>query len=196
MELGRLENAGRPKLSPGVKSIREGRPCQGIPGGRINLQLSKVSMRPIYRDEKKKKDIELVPEVPVAYTFLFQGAKETRAITTTVFAQMVYEVDELEVEDEASNRLLTTCLIVAIPNGKLQAKYAPSAQDTIWRAGKHAPKLQEEPRTRISIEALRAKAVWRVQQIRWNEDGDVIAKWTDCDEKAQIIEDDILADSR
>ena len=128
------------------------------------------------------------PGVPVSYPFLLARDQGRQAITTTIFVQMVY------VQGEA--RILREALVIAIPNGRLQDRYAPTADDTIWRAGKHSPRRGEDPRTRISIEGLKAKAAWRVQQIRWDAQGAVECSWVDVDQSGNVFSEDIIADRR
>ncbi len=57
-------------------------------------------------------------------------------------------------------------LVACIPNRKLQDQYNPTAQDTIWRAGRHSPKRDEEFRVRLSFGGLREKANWRVREVK------------------------------
>ena len=61
----------------------------------------------------------------------------------------------------ALNRIIAAC----IPNGKLQAKYNPRHDDTIWLAGRNAPTLGEDFRVRLDFRRLRAKADWRVREV-------------------------------
>ena len=52
-----------------------------------------------------------------------------------------------------------------LPNGLLQYRYNPTADDSIWRAGCDAPTRGEAFRVRISLAALKNKANWRVQTV-------------------------------
>ena len=61
----------------------------------------------------------------------------------------------------ALDRIIAAC----IPNGKLQSKYNPNADDTIWLAGRNAPTLGEDFRVRLDFRRLKAKADWRVREI-------------------------------
>lgn len=80
-------------------------------------------------------------------------------LTTTIFVKYLYT------ELQLANRL-EKILIIGLPNGLLQDKYNPDANNTIWRAGRNAPSRGEAFRVRIHFPSLRAKAPWRVQQIQ------------------------------
>jgi len=82
-------------------------------------------------------------------------------LTTTAFLHFNYE----DVENEHSLREIT---LFCIPNGVLQNTYNPTAEDTIWLAGRNAPTLGEDFRVRLSFGLLKAKARWRVQKIRYD----------------------------
>ena len=91
------------------------------------------------------------------------------------------------------NYLTTTCLIhfsydrsspfdevtmIAIPNGKLQARYNPTVDDGIWLAGRNAPTRGEDFRVRVGFSRLKDKASWRVQRLTYDEDGqECIGSW-------------------
>lgn len=60
---------------------------------------------------------------------------------------------------------LVSITVAAVPNGMLQADYNPTAEDTIWRAGRNAPTLGEQFRVRLVFALLKAKRHWRVQTI-------------------------------
>ena len=76
----------------------------------------------------------------------------------TIIAKYVYK----EVgESQRLDRVIVAC----IPNGRLQERYNPTTQDTIWLAGCDAPTLGEDFRVRLSYRHLREKAAWRVEEI-------------------------------
>ena len=77
----------------------------------------------------------------------------------TVFAKYIYDTID---NAHFLQRIITACL----PNGLLQSRYNPDANDTVWRAGRDAPTLGEDFRVRISFAELRAKSSWRVQEIQ------------------------------
>lgn len=76
----------------------------------------------------------------------------------TIIAKYVYK--EVE-ESQRLDRIIVAC----IPNGRLQERYNPTTQDTIWLAGRNAPTLGEDFRVRLSYRHLRRKAAWRVEEI-------------------------------
>ena len=76
----------------------------------------------------------------------------------TIIAKYVYEKTN---ESQRLDRIIVAC----IPNGRLQERYNPNTQDTIWLAGRDAPTLGEDFRVRLSYQRLREKAVWRVEEI-------------------------------
>ncbi|MGC2766655.1 MAG: SfiI family type II restriction endonuclease, partial [Candidatus Acidiferrum sp.] len=69
-----------------------------------------------------------------------------------------------EYRDEPSSKLIAI-IIAALPYGKLQDRYNPTAADTIWRAGRNAPTLGELFRVRLVFDLLKTKKTWRVQSI-------------------------------
>jgi hypothetical protein len=82
-------------------------------------------------------------------------------LTTTLLVHYFYT-------DTDDRRVLKTVTMAAIPNGKLQQVYNPSAEDTIWLAGRNAPTLGEDFRVRLSFDLLRSKASWRVQRVHYD----------------------------
>lgn len=76
----------------------------------------------------------------------------------TIIAKYVHK------EVEASQRL-DRIMVACIPNGRLQERYNPTIQDTIWLAGRNAPTLGEDFRVRLSYRHLRRKAAWRVEEM-------------------------------
>lgn len=83
-------------------------------------------------------------------------------LTTTALLHFYYN----DVGDHHQLREVTIC---CIPNGLLQNKYNPNAQDTIWLAGRNAPTRGEVFRVRIGFRLLKDKCPWRVQRIEYNE---------------------------
>lgn len=93
-------------------------------------------------------------------------------LTTVVLLHYFYT-------DDPAHRLkeLTLC---AVPNGRLQNRYNPSADDTIWTAGRDAPTLGEDFRVRLSFQRLQAKQPWRVQKVQYDPaNNTVTATWRD-----------------
>ncbi len=85
-----------------------------------------------------------------------RGSRSFQVVT--VIAKFVYEESG---ESQELKRIVVAC----IPNGKLQERYNPTPDDTIWLAGRNAPTLGEDFRVRLSYHRLRNKAAWRVQEI-------------------------------
>ncbi|OQA46115.1 MAG: Type-2 restriction enzyme SfiI [Chloroflexi bacterium ADurb.Bin325] len=119
--------------------------------GTATLQITQLSM--IVRQIRFRSRIEVPGRLPKV---LMVGGEPY--ITTTIFVKYNYDIADGKYQ-------LRTITIVALPNGILQEKYNPTADDTIWIAGRNAPSLGEEFRVRLSFSRLRAKARWRVQTI-------------------------------
>lgn len=84
-------------------------------------------------------------------------------ISTTLLAHYYYE----QSSPGKPNRLIQLTL-AAIPNGRLQNRYNPSCEDSIWIAGRNAPSRGEDFRVRLSFNRLSIKAGWRVQRLRYD----------------------------
>lgn len=138
---------------------------------RVNLQLSQISMLPHFISQKSGTVVAHAPGVPTEYPFHLPLATR-QALTTTIFVQFIHS-------GVGDGRTLHQAIVIAVPNGRLQQRYAPSPDDTIWRAGKHSPACNEDPRARLSITALQAKARWRVQNVAWADAGEVSCAWTE-----------------
>ena len=76
----------------------------------------------------------------------------------TVIAKYVYESLE---QAHQLHKIIVAC----IPNGLLQARYNPFADETIWLAGRDAPTRGEDFRVRLDYAKLRQKAPWRVREL-------------------------------
>ncbi len=81
-------------------------------------------------------------------------------LTCTIFVKYSYS------ESIEGFHRLENIKIAGIPNSLLQMVYNPSAEETIWLAGRNAPTLGEAFRVRLSFSALKRKSNWRVQTIR------------------------------
>lgn len=117
------------------------------------IQISQTSMRVNFRTKKgvvidEQGRLEMTPTV---------GSEAYLA--TTIFVKYLYEVDA-----QGDNRL-KDIFVISLPNGMLQGIYNPTAADTIWRVGRHAPTRNEEFRVRINFIPLKKKQSWRVQTI-------------------------------
>ena len=115
------------------------------------IQMSQTSMRvKMWRSGVKMDEAGKLPKEIARDGKLFY--------VVTVIAKYVYE----EVGNSQSlKRIIAAC----IPNGKLQHRYNPNPDDTIWLAGRNAPTLNEDFRVRLSYEKLAKKAQWRVETI-------------------------------
>lgn len=116
------------------------------------LQTSQFSM--VVKQVRADQEIEVPGSLP---PILEIG--EQKYITTTIFVKYNY------VEESDKTKSLLNITVAALPNGFLQEQYNPSAQDTIWLAGRNAPTLGEAFRVRLSFPRLKAKRNWRVQVI-------------------------------
>ena len=117
----------------------------------LTIQTAQTSM--IIRHIRSKKEVEEFGKLPPVIE-----NELGNFLTTTIFVKYNYEITE----DEA---LLQDIVIAALPNGFLQNRYNPTPKDTIWRAGRNAPTLDEPFRVRIAFNLLKRKANWRVQKI-------------------------------
>jgi hypothetical protein len=119
--------------------------------GTATLQTSQLSMtvRQIRAGENLNVSGKLPPVIQVG-TEAF--------LTTTIFVKYNYD------EYTAHKYRLASVTVSALPNGFLQEKYNPAADDTIFLAGRNAPSLGEEFRVRLSFARLKEKANWRVQK--------------------------------
>ncbi len=80
-------------------------------------------------------------------------------------------------EDKLGNqKTLQSITVAALPSGLLQDRYNPTATNTIFIAGRNAPTLGEEFRTRLSFNLLKQKTGWRVQKFLASDSQLV---WTD-----------------
>ena len=84
-------------------------------------------------------------------------------LSTTIFVKYNYR----DAPDGIAKTLESVSLI-CLPNGLLQDRYNPSADDTFWLAGRNAPSRGEAFRVRIGLSRLKSKAAWRVQTLRLN----------------------------
>lgn len=81
--------------------------------------------------------------------------------TVSIVAKYLYDTDS----DLGLGYNLKRIIVACIPNGALQHVYNPTPQDTIWRAGRHAPIRGEAFRVRLSFDKLSGKTPWRVKYI-------------------------------
>ncbi len=119
--------------------------------GTATIQLAQTSMS--VRQYRAGKSLDIPGKLPE----VIQSQKES-LLTTTIFVKYNYRSDDSE------NQLVSITLL-ALPNGVLQERYNPSADDSFWLAGRNAPSRGEAFRVRVDIQALKKRARWRVQEI-------------------------------
>ncbi len=112
------------------------------------IQMSQTSMR--VRMYRKGQAID---EAGKLDTVIRRGNRDL--VVVTIVAKYLYQ------EPGALKKIIVAC----IPNGLLQNRYNPTADDTIWRIGRDAPTLGEDFRVRLSYPKLRHKAEWRVVEV-------------------------------
>ena len=115
------------------------------------IQMSQTSMR-----VRMKRSGAVIDEAGKLPHFIERDGRSLYVFT--VFAKYIYDTVG---DSHRLERIIAVCL----PNGLLQSKYNPVASDTVWRAGRDAPTLEEDFRVRISFADLRAKASWRIREI-------------------------------
>ncbi|MBP8973668.1 MAG: SfiI family type II restriction endonuclease [Anaerolineae bacterium] len=120
------------------------------------LQTSQLSMT--VRQIRSGQRIDVPGKMPTVV-----GLRDESYLTTTVFVKYNYE-------EEKNINTLKSITVAALPNGMLQDRYNPHAEDGIWLAGRNAPSLGEEFRVRLSFRLLKRKAAWRVQRIPMSPD--------------------------
>ena len=118
--------------------------------GTATLQISQLSM--MIKQVRFGQELEVQGRLPE----IINVANDSY-LTTTIFVKYNYEA--------GAGNILRSITVAAVPNGMLQDRYNPTAQDTIWIAGRNAPTLSEEFRVRLSFHRLKEKANWRVQHI-------------------------------
>jgi len=116
------------------------------------LQMSQTSMR--IRQMRGDQRIDEKGKLPTISSY--QG---NDYLTTTMLAHYEYA------EDSKGKRVLEQIVLAAVPNGRLQDRYNPTADDTFWLVGRNAPTLGEDFRVRLGFSRLEAKARWRVQRV-------------------------------
>lgn len=84
---------------------------------------------------------------------------EDHFLTTTVFVK--YNYTELQ---NAKYELMSIAM-ACLPNGMLQERYNPNAEESFWLAGRNAPSRGEAFRVRIGLKQLKDRANWRVQRV-------------------------------
>ena len=122
------------------------------------IQMSQTSMRVRMRHGNV-----CVDEAGLLDQTIFRGGKELQVVT--VVAKYVYA-------EHGDSHRLQRIIVAGIPNGRLQQRYNPSADDTIWLVGRNAPTRGEDFRVRLSYSRLSSKAAWRVREIPIEEESE------------------------
>lgn len=122
-------------------------------GHTATMQMSQTSM--VVRQNRSNTEISVPGGLD---KFITRGNR--RMLTVTVIAKFVYGEDDAKV-----NRWLEQIIVACVPNGLLQEKYNPRADDSIWLAGRNAPSRGEDFRVRLSYAKLKEKSPWRVVAI-------------------------------
>ncbi len=128
-------------------------------GRTATIQMSQTSMM-----VRQKRSGDLVEVLGALEPFITRNQQEM--LVVTVIAKFVYSED-------VQGNMLEEIIVACIPSGLLQDQYNPSAEDTIWLAGRNAPTLGEDFRVRLSYERLAEKAAWRVVHIECKHDPEV-----------------------
>lgn len=127
------------------------------------MQMSQVSLS--VRQQRAGQTIDNVGKLPQSLTL--GGSSFLSTVVLLHYRYAHHDTHNLE--------QVTIC---AVPNGRLQARYNPTPEDSIWLAGRDAPTLGEDFRVRLSFARLAAKRTWRVQRIRYNPSGKTVsADW-------------------
>ena len=116
------------------------------------IQMSQTSMR-----VRMIRSNQTMDEPGKLTSDIIRGDRSFHVVT--VIAKFVYQ-------EVGSSHELQRIIAACIPNGKLQDKYNPDAENTIWLAGRDAPTLGEDFRVRLSYRKLREIEDWRVQEIK------------------------------
>ena len=118
------------------------------------IQTSQTSMR--IRQVRQRQPVDVPGDVDSIAV-----VRGDEYLTTTIFVKYNYS----ENVDATSPNCLDSISVLCLPNGLLQDRYNPTANDSIRLAGRNAPTRGEAFRVRISLDALKGKANWRVQSI-------------------------------
>lgn len=122
----------------------------------VTIQTSQTSM--IIRHVRSGKNVEEVGKLPVV-----METEDGRSLfSVTIFVKYNYTEPSV-FPSNPPYRQLNSISVLCLPNGILQDKYNPSAQDeSFWRAGRNSPQRGEDFRVRVNLDALKTVADWRV----------------------------------
>ena len=122
--------------------------------GSAAIQMSQTSMRVQYVNSK---DGSVVDKTGRLLSKIERNGRVLHVVS--IICKFVYR------EPEPGKYHLQGIVVACIPNAILQNKYNPNPEDTIWRAGRHAPTRGEDFRVRLSFDRLKEKAAWRVRYL-------------------------------
>ena len=117
------------------------------------IQMSQTSM--IVKMRRRGENVE---EPGKLDTKIHRGARDFSVVT--IIVKYIYAEDT-----SRHARELEQIIIACIPSGALQEYYNPTAENTIWLAGRDAPTRGEDFRVRLSFSKLKNKADWRVATV-------------------------------
>ncbi len=122
--------------------------------GSATIQMSQTSMRVQFL----KQNGDIVDERGKLFPSIRRGNRTLHVVT--IVCKFIYA------EPNPGTYSLIKIIIACIPNLILQNRYNPNPDNTIWRAGRHAPTLGEEFRVRLSFSKLKKKSDWRVRTLQ------------------------------
>ena len=120
--------------------------------GTATIQTTQTSMK--IRQKRSGSKVEEQGSLPVVV-----ARSGDSLLTTTIFVKYNYQ------EMAGPNYELVSITVACLPNGMLQDRYNPDANDTFWLVGRNAPSRGEPFRARIGFQRLKNKTNWRVQHI-------------------------------
>ena len=111
------------------------------------IQTSQTSMR--IRQIRQRQAVDVAGDMDT-----IAAVRGDEYLTTTIFVKYNYS------ESTANNppNRLESISALCLPNGLLQDRYNPTANDTIWLAGRNAPSRGEAFRVRVSLVALKEQS--------------------------------------
>jgi len=124
------------------------------------LQVTQTSLE--IRQIRSGNNVSIQGRLPAIYVH-----GEAQFLSSTLFLHYYYE-------DVKNKHLLKDITACCVPNGLLQDRYNPNAEQGFWIAGRNAPTLGEEFRVRVSFSRLKSLANWRVQKISLDDSNRVL----------------------
>lgn len=143
---------------------------------RTTLQQSQLSMDAEFRTAPGA-GARMVAGVPPDWPIPSPTGPGLRAVTTSAFVHFHYT----NLRSAAPPyRELHAIYALLLPHQRLKPRYNPDPEHTFFGQGKHSPSRGEEPRIRVYFSRLRRMCPWRLQVLRYPEDGDyTVPEWRD-----------------